>query len=213
MKPVIARLNPVTNTPVVFLPETLKDSQMDAFVDGQIKRVGWQFYQHSQRLTKDAAVKVAQLFAEHENIPIEQIHVRERMPKTKKEEKVTTQHNRRTNDANLKLVDTETNGDKQKLAKAAQELHDKGTQTASASNPEGATVQQRTKRPYRKQSEKELSKRSAAALKRYQEELTRTAAQSPTLMEPVAPNAPKEVVDAAILELATALAKIMKGVV
>lgn len=188
IKRVIARLHPVTMTPVVFMVDSKKDSQIDAFIDGQTKRVGIEVYQHSQKLTREDAIKVAKVFAEHENIPVEELLVRDRMPKTNKE---PVQHNRRTNDAALTLVKTE---EKQTLARAAQELHDSAMKQSDSKstpdNPEGATVKPqektvRTKRAYNKKSEKEISKRSAAALRRYEQEIRQAAAKSPTMQASV----------------------------
>lgn len=192
MKSVIARLNAITQTPIVFIVDSKRDSQIDAFIEGQIKRVGIETYQHSQKLTREDAIKVARIFAEHENIPVENLVVRERLPKTKP---MPVQHNRRTNDAALTLVKSE---EKQTLASAAQDLHDKETgkkpekveAKSTASNPEGAIVKPqektvRTKRAYNKKSEKEISKRSAAALRRYEQEIRQAAAKSPTMQASV----------------------------
>jgi hypothetical protein len=91
------------------------------------------------------------------------------------------------------------------------------TTGASSANPEGAVVKRdevekkRTKRAYTKSSEKERSAKSKAAYDRYVKELAAAAVQSPTIMEPVAHTATPQQYDAAVLELASALAKILKG--
>lgn len=202
MKAVIARLNPITNSAIVFLPETLKDSQLDAFVDGQVKRVGWQFYQHSQKLTRDDAVKVAKMFAEHEGIPLEEIHVRERMPKTNVVEQVPAKRQRLTNDANLVLAHDSSKGaqessqdyrskqeKEQSFTETVQALHDgkepAEEKKATAEEPEGAVVQKpRQKRKYNKKNDKEISARSRAALAQFHKEVAEATKNSETIMQP-----------------------------
>jgi hypothetical protein len=120
----------------------------------------------------------------------------------------------------------QTNDNLTSMAQALHDAHNKrkddvkpeaklAEQKASAEKPEGATVkrteqEKQKKRPYQKR-EKEKSARSLAALRRYQDELQKTAAQSPTIMQPVAHNATPQEYDAAVMELATAIAKILKS--
>jgi hypothetical protein len=209
MKQVIARITPNNDKAVLFFPETKKDGQITCFLEGTERRVGVDFYQATHALSKEDAFKIAQSYAQHANIPPEEILVRQRLPKS------FSSKARKTNDveaANLTLVKSEEKGET--LQQMAQELHDSETkgktnteQKASAANPEGAVVNPRQKRKY----ERKDNKRSAAALRRYQEELAKTAAQSPTVMQPVAHNATPQEYDAAVMELATAIAKILKS--
>lgn len=97
-----------------------------------------------------------------------------------------------------------------------QKMHDAETnkqseQKATADKPEGAVVTPiRAKRKYTR-DEKAKSKRSAAALARYHADIQAASKSSPTIMEPVKTNASPEVVSDAVMELATALAKILKA--
>lgn len=213
MKAVIARITPNNDKAVLFFPETKKDGQITCFLEGAERRVGVDFYQATHALNKEDAFKIAQSYAQHANIPPEEIIVRQRLPKS-----FTNKPQRKTNDVtanNLTLVKNEEKGET--LQQMAQELHDNATKkddkktssekVATAANPEGAVVHPRQKRKY----ERKENKRSAAALRRYQEELARTVQESPTIMQPVATDAPQEVVDKAVMELALALAKILKA--
>jgi hypothetical protein len=105
------------------------------------------------------------------------------------------------------------------LEALAKEYKQAPAKEASVANPEGATVKrtdgekQRAKRPYNKTSEKERSAKSRAAYERYVKELEKTAAKSPTIMEPVkpGPGVSQETVDAETMKLAMALARILKA--
>lgn len=209
MKAVIARITPNNDKAVLFFPETKKDGQITCFLEGAERRVGVDFYQATHALSKEDAFKIAQSYAQHANIPPEEIIVRQRLPKS-----FTSKPQRKTNDVaanNLTLVKSEEKGET--LQQMAQELHDSATKKddkkASAANPEGAVVHPRQKRKY----ERKENKRSAAALRRYQEELAKTAAQSPSIMEPAkpGPDVTPAQYDSAVMELAMALAKILKA--
>jgi hypothetical protein len=206
MKQVIARVTPNNDKAVLFFPETKKDGQITCFLEGTERRVGVDFYQATHPLSKEDAFKIAQTYAEHAKIAPEEILVRQRLPKS------LNSKARKTNDVvanNLTLVKNEEKGET--LQQMAQELHDSATKKedkkATAANPEGAVVHPRQKRKY----ERKENKRSAAALRRYQDELAKTSAQSPTIMQPVAHNATPQEYDAAVMELATAIAKILKA--
>lgn len=213
----IVRLNPITNTPVIFDALSARDGQIDAIISGQKKRVGISdYYSKAQPIDRESARTVAKLYAQQANIPEDELQVRDRLPKTITKRPVL-------NDANLVLVKPEQSqapaaapSNLAEFAQALQEEHNRQRgnkqeeQKASPENPEGAVVQQgKQKRRYTKKTE-EQSKRSKAAMKRYLEELSQQASQSPTLFEPVKTDAPQPVIDAAILELATALARILK---
>jgi hypothetical protein len=178
---------------------------------------------HTEHLNPDQALQVARAYAKHANIPEHDILVRQRFPKTKALP-------RKLSDANLKLVkkDEDKKDQPETLQQLAQEMHDNETKkpeqkkeaakegTASAANPEGAKVvrsaeeKAKTKRTYNKKS----NKRSEAAMKRYLSELGQVAAESPTLLQPVAPGpgVTPEDVDEATLQFALKLAKLLKGV-
>jgi hypothetical protein len=191
------------------------NGRLRAVVGGREIEIGMDTYQASGAVDLASAEKIVHAYAKQNNIPDTDVMVRVRLPKTN----VQPRKERKTNDVaanNLTLVKSD-NGDA--LQQMAQNLHDSETngenaQKASAANPEGATVKrtegEKKKRPYQKR-EKEKSARSLAALKRYQEELQKTAAESPTIMEPVAHNATPQEYDAAVMELATAIAKILKA--
>jgi hypothetical protein len=220
MKSVIARITPNNDKAVLFFPETKKDGQITCFLEGAERRVGVDFYQATHALNKEDAFKIAQSYAQHANIPPEEIVVRQRLPKS------FNTRGRKTNDVsatNLTLVKNEEKGET--LQQMAQELHDNATKhdtkqekapeenknaakVATASNPEGAVVHPRQKRKY----ERKENKRSAAALRRYQEELAKTAAASPSIMEPVkaGPGVTQTEIDDATMKLALQLARILK---
>lgn len=228
MKEIVTRLNPVAKSPVVFLVDTVRDGQVDAFINGTIKRVGISdYYQHCLPMAPEDAHEVAKMFAVHENIPEDEIRVRVRLKKTFTAKDITEKpRQRRTNDANLKLVEG-TAQDKpapSDLQAQVQAWHDsetkkveqrnqaKGESSVSTENPEGATVQEeRKKRSYNKKS----PARQAAALRRYQQELNRVVAeQAPSVMTPAVPGpgVSQDDVDEATMQFALKLAKLLKGV-
>jgi hypothetical protein len=216
MTAVIPRFAPISNKAVIFLPETKENGRIDMITEGQRITVGIDYYMATEPLSAEDAKKVALAFAQHEHINPDMLVIRQRLPKT------MNKRPSRLNDANLVLVQQEQPKQEaapSSLAEFAQALQDEHNrrqgdkqegQKATAHQPEGAVVQTKTKRKYNKKTAEERSRRSAAAMKRYQEELARVSSQSPTLMEPVATDAPKPVVDQAILDLAQALARILK---
>lgn len=199
---IIPRYAPLSDKAMIFYPSTRADGQIQAYVDGKIVTVGIDVYMATERLTEADSKKVALEFAKHENIDPTSLIVRQRLPKTQKQ---PVQHNRRTNDAALTLV--QNNGEKQQLARAVQDMQDKHDadkkaeekqpeQKASAANPEGATVRQ--KRKYVRKGDKEISKRSAAALRRYESELRLASQKSETMqasMQAAAAETPVEDAD------------------
>jgi hypothetical protein len=220
MKQVIARIYPLTNTPVIFDVESKQNGngRLKAFMNGESVEVGYDFYMHTEHLNPEQALQVARAYAKHENIPEHDILVRQRFPKTKPLP-------RKLNDANLVLVqkDEEKKDEPETLQQLAQEMHDKETNkpeqrkdVASATNPEGAKVvrsageKAKTKRAYTKKS----NKRSEAAMKRYLSELGQVAAESTTLLQPAVPGpgiTPEQVSEAE-LQFALKLVKLLKGV-
>jgi hypothetical protein len=242
LTPVIIRISPITQKPVVFFPETFAQGALDGYTEGKRVRLGLDYYNASAPLDVEQSRKIAQAYAKQAGIAEHDLIVKVRRPKTSPGKKA-----RKTNDANLVLVDSnksekgqESNQDyrsKDELAAAAQAMQNehnkkksreksvedavkplealakefkqeekKTENTASAASPEGATVE-RARRKYEKRS----NKRSEAAMKRYLSELGQVASESPTLLEPAKTNASKEQVDQATLDLAMALAKILKG--
>jgi hypothetical protein len=219
MKQVIARIYPLTNTPVIFDVESKEsgNGRLKAYMDGKDVEVGYDFYMHTEHLNPEQALQVARAYAKHANIPEHDILVRQRFPKTKALP-------RKLNDANLVLVkkDEEKKDEPETLQQLAQEMHDKETKkpeqkgVATANNPEGAKVvrsaeeKAKTKRAYNKKS----NKRSEAAMKRYLSELGQVAAESPTLMQPVVPGpgVSQAEVDEKMMEFALKLAKLLQGV-
>jgi hypothetical protein len=235
MKQVIARIYPLTNTPVIFDVESKEsgNGRLKAFMDGKDVEVGYDFYMHTEHLNPEQALQVARAYAKHANIPEHDILVRQRFPKTKALP-------RKLSDANLTLVKKDENKKDQPetLQQLAQDMHDSETKkkvdvavkpledlakdvkakadVASATNPEGAKVvrsaeeKAKTKRAYNKKS----NKRSEAAMKRYLSELGQVAAESPTLMQPVVPGpgVSQADVDEATMQFALKLAKLLKGV-
>jgi hypothetical protein len=217
MKSVIARIYPLTNTPVIFDVDSKANGSglLKAFMNGKDVEVGYDFYMHTEHLPAEQALQVARAYAKHANIPEHDIFVRQRFPKTKNLP-------RKLNDANLVLVkkDEEKKDEPESLQQLAQELHDNETkkpeQNASADKPEGATVKRsaeekaKTKRAYNKKS----NKRSEAAMKRYLQELGQVAAESPTLLQPVVPGpgVTQAEIDDATMQLAIKLAKLLQNV-
>jgi nucleotide-binding universal stress UspA family protein len=214
MKQVIARIYPLTNTPVIFDVDSRAEGngRLKAFMNGKDVEVGYDFYMHTEHLPADQALQVAQAYAKHINLPEHDILVRQRFPKTKPLP-------RKLNDANLVLVqkDEQKKGQPESLQQLAQEMHDKETkkpeQKASADKPEGAVVKrsaEEKKRAYNKKT----NKRSEAAMKRYLAELGQVAAESPTLLQPVVPGpgVTQAEIDDATMQLAIKLAKLLKNV-
>jgi hypothetical protein len=223
MKQVIARIYPLTNTPVIFDVESKQtgNGRLKAFMNGESVEVGYDFYMHTEHLNPEQALQVARAYAKHENIPEHDILVRQRFPKTKPLP-------RKLNDANLVLVqkDEEKKDEPETLQQLAQEMHDTETKkpeqkartanVASATNPEGAKVvrsaeeKAKTKRSYNKKT----NKRSEAAMKRYLSELGQVAAESSTLLQPAVPGpgVSQADVDEAELQFALKLVKLLKGV-
>jgi nitrate reductase alpha subunit len=222
MKQVIARIYPLTNTPVIFDVDSKAtgNGRLKAFMDGKDIEVGYDFYMHTEHLDPAQAMKLAQAYAKHANIPEHDVLVRQRFPKSVKTP-------RKLNDANLVLVqkDEDKQDKPETLQQLAQDLHDQETkkpaqneQKASADKPHGATIKRSAaekeattgKRKY----EKKTNKRSEAAMKRYLDELSKTAAESPTLMQPVVPGpgVTQEQVDEATMQLALKLAKLLQTI-
>jgi len=233
LKQLIVRISPVSGAPVLFDASSKHNGQISCIVSGEEKIVGLDFYQAAVPMEEDAAKQVVQAYAERANIPLESVVVRHRLPKANIAPPAPRKA-RKLNDANLVLASDNTKPvkkdeqestqdyrSKSELEAAVQQMHDNATkkptpepvQQASAENPEGATVkpQERQRRKYERTAKSVRTKRSAAALKRYHEELQAATKDSTTLMEPAAHNATREVVDQATLELAMALAKILKG--
>jgi hypothetical protein len=222
MKSVIARIYPLTNTPVIFDVDSKAQGNglLKAFMNGKDVEVGYDFYMHTEHLPAEQALQVARAYAQHANIPEHDIFVRQRFPKTKTLP-------RKLNDANLVLVkkDEEKKDEPESLQQLAQEMHDNETkkdvakqpaQKASADKPEGATVKRsaeekaKTKRAYNKKT----NKRSEAAMKRYLQELGQVSAESPTLLQPVVPGpgVTQEQIDEETMKLAVRLAKLLQNV-
>jgi hypothetical protein len=225
MKQVIARISPITNTPVIFDVDSRKtgDGRLKAYLDGKDVLVGYDFYMNTEHLPQDQALKIARAYAQHAGIPEHEIMVRQRFPKT-------TTGKRKTHDAALKLVEKtdEKVADKpETLQQLAQEVHDQHTKEkaqkeskkaepkkevkvenkATSANPEGAKVEQ----PKRRQYNRKNTKRSEAAMSRYLKELGKNSAVSETLLEAAAPGpgvTPAQV-DEAKLKLGMAIAEIL----
>lgn len=236
LKQLIVRISPVSGAPVLFDAGSKHNGQISCIVSGEEKIVGLDFYQAAVPMEDDAAKQVVQAYAERINAPVENFLVRHRLPKTDIA-KPAVRKPRKLNDANLILAadntkakpeGQESNQDyrsKSELAAAAQQLHDSATQKpaqepaqqASAENPEGATVkpQERQRRKYERTPKAARTKRSAAALKRYHEELQAVQKDNPSIMEPVAATVSDEEKEKQVLILAAKLARIIldnKGV-
>lgn len=210
---IIPRFAPVSDKAMIFYPDTRSEGQIDTYVDGKRLRVGIDVYMATERLTEADSKKIALDYAKHENIDPARLVVRQRLPKTNV---APAKRARRTNDSNLVLVKEDKKGAQEssqdyrslverkqdELAEMAQALHDGETKQeepkasvdnsesarASASNPEGAVVQQpRQKRAYKKKNDKEISARSRAALARFHKEVAAATKESETIMKPVAP--------------------------
>lgn len=176
IKQVIARHAPMSDKVVVFMVDSKRDDSIEVFTEGQVKTVGMDYYRATYPISTTDAKKVAEEFARFSNIPADEVLIRARLPKVK----TAVKHARRTNDANLTLVQK---GDQQadELAVAAQALHDGETQKAPKEKAEDAQPKQ--KRSYRKQTDKQLSARSAAALRRYHQELESSSKETPAAPE------------------------------
>lgn len=260
MRQLVVRISPITGQPVLFDALSKSNGQLRAWVNNESKTVGLDFYAASQPMDEDVAKQVVQAFAEQQNIPLESLIVRHRLPKSNAANVSMPRKRapRKTNDANLQIVkddqssatleqrvqefhksqkqsaEQRKSGD-DKLANAVQALQDahnsvhgkkeqpkqeapqKNEQKASAEKPEGAVVKrdekQRTKRAYQKKPAAERSAKSRAAYERYIKELGSQVAENPQIMEPVVPGpgVSQAHADDAIMELAKALAKILKG--
>jgi hypothetical protein len=222
MKNLIVRIAPVSNVPVIFYADSKANGQIKGFLEGQERTLGLDFYQMSSPMDEDQARKVAMEFAKQQNIDPHDISVRQRLPKA-------PALRRKLDDANLVLVPTSAperivgtvqassaHSNLTELAQAIQNEHNKregkgqaAEQKATPQQPEGAVVQ-RAKRKYTRKT-KEQSAKSKAAYDRYLKEIEQNASQSPTLMEPAQHNATPAQYDQAVLDLAAALAKILKG--
>lgn len=205
MKSVIVRIAPVSNVPVVFYPESRAGGQIKGVLNGVEQTFGIDYYQATSSIEKSQAKQIALAFAKKHNIPEEELAVRHRLPKS-------APAARRLDDANLIVAPKADKGKTlQQAAQELQEQHDKKQQEkkASPANPEGAVVKASDgkKRSYVKRN----NKKSEAAMKRYLTELGQVSAQSPTLMEAAKTDAPQEVVDKATMDLALALARILKA--
>lgn len=211
MESIIVRHAPISDKIVVVLANSKRNGQVDIVTDGTLRTVGIDYYQATEPVNPLDAKRVAQEFARSKGIPEDEVILRQRFPKQ------VVQHNRRTNDANLTLVASDKNGEKQTLAKAAQNLHDSETKGKSTpDNPEGATVKPqdaapKQRRKYTKADPKAVSKRSQAAMKQYLKEIGQVVDKQPEIMEPPSPTATSEQVDKSVMELAMALAKILKA--
>lgn len=212
----VVRTAPLTHEAMLIDVASRDNGRLRAIIGNRELEIGMDTYQASGSVDLGAAKKIVHAYAQQNGIPDTDVMVRVRLPKTN----VQPRKARKTNDVeatNLTLVKNGEKGDN--LQQLAQNLHDSETKqeskVATASNPEGATVkrteqEKKPRRAYQKK-DKEKSARSLAALRRYQEELAATQKESPTLMEPVAHNASPAEYDAAVMELATAIAKILKS--
>lgn len=228
MKNLIVRIAPVSNVPVIFYADSKKDGQILGVVEGKERLLGLDFYQMSEPMDAEQAQKVAMDFAKQNNIDPLEVSVRQRLPKS-------VAKRRKLDDANLVLVPSAVKptasqqavqavtdrivepapSNLAEFAQALQDEHNKQRgnkqeeQKATPENPEGATVQ-RTKRKYNRKT-KEQSAKSKAAYERYLKEIGQAASQSPTLFEAVQHTATPAQYDQAVLDLAQALARILKG--
>jgi hypothetical protein len=211
MTSVIARYAPISDKPVLFLADSRSrnDGLLEVYVDKQIKKVGYDFYMHTQPVDAASAKALAADFAKSQNMSVDDVLIRQRFPKTNK-----APH--RLNDADLQLVQQGQPKQEAKptnlteLAQAIQDEHTRrqGDNKATPEKPEGAVVEGKAKRPYNK---RQPSARQLAALKRYQQEIAATAAKSPTIMEPAVGNVTPEQRAQAVKKLAEALAEILLG--
>lgn len=236
MKSIIARLTPHDDKPVIFFPETKANGQIKCFLNGEEKMVGIDFYQATHHLDKEDAFKIAQAYAKHAHIASEELLVKQRLPKTvkpratndanlvmtpeqKKEEKGETlqQMAQELHDEGTKVKhDTKVEEAVKPLEELAKEFKKEETKKpaakkapakkASPDNPEGATVkrsaEEKAKRPYNKKN----TKRSEAAMKRYQAEIASVASQaSETLMQPAPVGVPEDVQKAEMVKMVTAI--------
>lgn len=231
LKRYIVRTAPVTHNPMLVDADSLHNGRLKAILDNKEVEIDETFYDNSGAVDLPEAVKIVQAYAENHNMPNTSFLVRQRLPKNTKK-----QH---TNDANLQPGDgkpyqrratdkkdetgkEDAKQDEQTLAQAAQQLHDSKTgkepaqQTeqkeggkATAENPQGATVHPiRTKRKYERKS-KEQNKRSAAALKRYHEELQRSSQANDVHFEAAASAVAPEQKQEALTKLAAEIAEIL----
>lgn len=230
-KQMVVRLAPVSNVPMLVDANSLNNGRLKAiFSDRDAEtEIGIDYFRASHAVEIGIAHKIVQEYAKQHNIPSEEFLVRARLPKT------NFTKARNTNDSaatSLTLVkneqkeeDSKESVDGNNLAAMAQALHDahnkrkddvkpEADQKASADKPEGAVVkrsqgEKKPRRAYQKR-DKERSARSKAAYERYVKEISQHVAENPSIMEPVTTNASPEVVNEAVMELAKALAKILK---
>lgn len=215
----VVRLAPITSTPLLVDAMSLRDGQLKAIVGNETKTIGIDYFRASEPVTQDFAHKIVQEYAKTHNIDEHTVMVRARLPKSN----IAPRKPRATNDAHLVLAKTDKPVPEQKkvekksddltnMAQALQDAHDK--QKVSAGNRESTTVkrteEEKKRRKYTKKPAAERSAKSKAAYDRYVKELSQQVAANPSMMEPVAANATPEVVNEAVMELAKALARILK---
>lgn len=238
----VVRTMPLTNEAMIVDALSRNNGRLRGFVGGKEVEIGFDTYQASGSVDLDAAKKIVQAFAKQQNIAETDVVVRARLPKTNAANVSMPRQRkpRKTDDIELKVVSNEQKatqessqhyrskneimGKPDDFQNTVQQMHDAATdkqteqkneQKASADKPEGAVVksgEKKVKRAYNRKKT-EQSKRSAAALKRYQDDLAKTVADNPRIMEPVVPGpgVSQAQADDAIMELAKALAKILKG--
>jgi hypothetical protein len=219
----VVRTSPLTHEAMIVDAASRDNGRLRAIVQGKEVEIGMDTYMASGSVDLPSAEKIVRAWAKQHNIPETDVMVRVRLPKTnvKPREKA-----RKTNDVtatNLSLVKSaeKPEQDLTAMAQAMQNAHNE--QKASANNPEGATVKRteeekkatadgKKKRGYTRKTE-EQSARSKAAMARYLKELEATSQQSPTIMEPVkpGPGVTQEQIDSAVMELAVAIAKVLKA--
>lgn len=80
MKPVIVRLAPVTNSPVIFYADSRKDGQLLGVFGDSEKKVGIDVYAASQPVTPEFAQKIVHVYAKQHNLDEHTFLVKQRLP-------------------------------------------------------------------------------------------------------------------------------------
>lgn len=130
MRQLVVRISPITGQPVLFDALSKSNGQLQAWVNNESKTVGLDFYAASQPMDEDVAKQVVQAFAEQQNIPLESLIVRHRLPKSNAANVSMPRKRapRKTNDANLKLVQDDQSS--ATLEQRVQEFHKSQKQSA-----------------------------------------------------------------------------------
>lgn len=172
MKNIIAKLS-IHGLPVVFDVASYDEGRIKAFVNGEQKVVSIDYYNMAKPLPEEELANTVAAYSKAMNTPIEEIHLRARLPKgyALAKEQLNSAHPVVPAKAPLKLPVWENIGDAIKANDSNTAIGDKMRQAAEQSAQANAASASRQKRK---------NKRVDAAKKRYEADVAATNAINAT---------------------------------